>query len=161
MVGCKVEFMNETKEGLEETDIVRLHVGNKTLQASSFDATHCPDLFPPLCMLATQCEGVSRITGVHRLQHKESDRGFTLTSELGKLGAKINIDGDDMLIKGKQALIGAEVDACGDHRIAMALLCAGLVATGETSIIGAECVSKSYRDFYRDIRVLNGSIKGI
>jgi len=159
MAGCVISF----KEGdaLERVVNVSNHeCGNSGLTAFSFDATHCPDLIPPLCILATQCTGESRISGVDRLQHKESDRGIMLRNELGKLGANINIEGDVMIIEGKQSLHGAEVDACGDHRIAMTLVCAGLVAKGDTTINGAECVSKSYPGFYRDIRVLNGIILG-
>jgi 5-enolpyruvylshikimate-3-phosphate synthase len=143
--GCELDFRDGSVE-VESTDMT----------AFTFDATHCPDLFPPLCVLATQCEGESKISGVHRLQHKESNRGEALRTQLGKLGAKIKIEGDVMIISGKQSLIGAVADACGDHRIAMALVCAGLVAKGETIIHGAECISKSYNEFYSDIRALNG-----
>ncbi len=173
LAGCEVIFSNgavdedsaENKEPDSSGNDEKFNEGcitvkSTTLNAFSFDATHCPDLIPPLCVLATQCEGESRISGVHRLQHKESDRGLTLSSELGKMGAKVNIEGDVMIVNGKQALHGAEVDACGDHRIAMAMVCLGLVAQGETSIIGAECISKSYHEFYRDIRALHGKIIG-
>jgi len=147
--GCQVTFGSGV-----------ITVKSSVLNAFSFDATHCPDLIPPLSVLATQCVGESRIKGINRLQHKESDRGMTLSSELGKLGVKMKIEGDDMSITGKQMLEGAEVDACGDHRIAMALVCAGLVAQGDTKILGAECISKSYHDFYLDIRNLGGKING-
>ena len=62
------------------------------LVAFEFDATDCPDLFPPLVALAAMCKGVSIIKGVERLAHKESDRGITLQTEFAKLGVTILLE---------------------------------------------------------------------
>ncbi|MNY30142.1 3-phosphoshikimate 1-carboxyvinyltransferase [compost metagenome] len=88
--------------------------------------------------------------GVHRLAHKESDRGLALQSEFGKMGLKIELKGDEMIIHGTAELLGAEVDSHHDHRIAMCLGIAGSVAKGETIISNAEAVSKSYPGFWQD-----------
>jgi len=63
------------------------------LQAFHFDATDCPDLFPPLVALAAQAEGTSVIAGVSRLAHKESNRGLTLQEEFGKMEVTIDLVG--------------------------------------------------------------------
>ena len=114
------------------------------------DATHCPDLFPALVTLAAFCNGVSTISGVSRLKNKESDRGIVLQEEFGKLGLKIELDGDKMIIHGGTKLVAAEVDSHNDHRIAMCLAIAGSKIDGEVTISGTEAVSKSYPGFWDD-----------
>ena len=115
-----------------------------------FDATHCPDLFPPLVALAAHCKGESRILGVSRLRVKESDRAATLQQEFAKLGVEISLDGELMIVKGGE-VHGGEVQSHGDHRIAMACAVAALAGTGEVEIEGAECVGKSYPEFFEDL----------
>jgi 3-phosphoshikimate 1-carboxyvinyltransferase len=109
-------------------------------------------------VLATSCDGISRINGVHRLKTKESDRGKMLIQEFQKLGVQIRQDGDALLIEGGR-IHGGKTDAHGDHRIAMALAVAGLVASSPVEIVGAECVSKSYPDFFQDIEALGTRIE--
>lgn len=124
------------------------------LQPFTFDATHCPDLFPPLVALAAYCDGTTTITGVHRLLHKESNRAVALRDEFLKMNLKIEISGDRMAIHGKGILKGESVSSHNDHRIAMACAVAGLAAKGNTTIYSAEAVSKSYPDFYLDLKKL-------
>ena len=70
------------------------------MSAFDFDATDCPDLFPPLVALAAYCKGESKIKGVSRLKHKESNRAITLQEEFGKMGVKIELNDDVMMIHG-------------------------------------------------------------
>jgi 3-phosphoshikimate 1-carboxyvinyltransferase len=119
-----------------------------TLKAFGFDATDCPDLFPPLVALASFCQGTTVIKGVHRLAHKESNRALTLQQEFGKLGVSILLEDDFMKIKGGTTIMGNEVDSCNDHRIAMACAIAALRANGNVAINDAEAVHKSYPNFY-------------
>lgn len=119
-----------------------------------FDATHCPDLFPALVTFAAFCDGVSKISGVHRLKNKESDRGAALQVEFGKLGLKIELDGDTMIIHGGSKLTSASVDAHNDHRIAMCLAIAGTLIEGGLTVTGAESVAKSYPGFWHDLEEL-------
>lgn len=121
------------------------------LKAFDFDAGNCPDLFPALVVLASQCAGTSRISGVGRLRHKESDRAASLQDEFKKMGLAIEISGDVMEIPGTTALMGAVVDAHNDHRIAMCLAIAATIASGETTISDAACVSKSYPEFWEHL----------
>jgi 3-phosphoshikimate 1-carboxyvinyltransferase len=124
-------------------------VDGSNLQAFEFDAADCPDLFPALVVLASKCNGITRIHGAKRLIHKESDRGIALQSEFGKMGLRIELENDLMLIHGTGKLHGAEVDSHHDHRIAMCLGIAGTIATGETILTNADSVSKSYPDFWK------------
>jgi len=123
-----------------------------------FDATDCPDLFPPLVALAAYCKGKTSIKGVSRLAHKESNRGLTLQEEFGKMGIKIELNGDIMIIHGADKVRGARVHSRHDHRIAMACAIAALRAEGEVIIDEAMAVKKSYPDFYSDLRALGASL---
>ena len=123
-----------------------------------FDATDCPDLFPPLVALASHINGTSIIKGVHRLAHKESDRARSLQTEFGKLGISITIEQDRMMIAGGTGIRTNEVDAQGDHRIAMALAVAALGASGPIHIKMAESVGKSYPDFWSDLKSLGATV---
>lgn len=124
------------------------------LKAFEFDATDCPDLFPPLVALAAVCKGVSIIHGVNRLAHKESDRGLTLQTEFAKLGIRIELNQDRMMVYGGTGIHGAEVFSQHDHRIAMACGVAALCADGPITITDAEAVNKSYTDFFQQLQHL-------
>lgn len=134
-----------------------LTVEKKALNAFEFDATHCPDLFPPLVALAVHCNGDTRIKGVHRLEHKESNRGIVLQKEFGKLAVPIRIEGDEMVIPGGR-LIGGITNSNNDHRIAMALAVAGLNSKYPVEIGDHDCVAKSYPDFFKDLRKIGGGV---
>ena len=116
------------------------------LKSFEYDATDSPDLFPPLVVLALNCDGESRIKGVSRLYNKESNRAETLFSEFVKLGADIDIQGDYMIIKGGK-LHGGYCNTHGDHRIAMALCIASLNIDEPLFLDNMECISKSYPGF--------------
>ena len=126
----------------------------KQSKAFDFDATHCPDLFPPLAVLASFANGESRIKGVSRLIYKESNRAVTIQSELTKMGAKISIVGDEMLIQGIENVNSAEINSNGDHRIAMSCAIMALKADKPTTIQDSEVVNKSFPDFYNFLEKL-------
>lgn len=128
------------------------------LRAFEFDATDCPDLFPPLVALAAVCVGVSEIKGVSRLAHKESDRGLTLQTEFAKLGIQIDLDGDMMKIHGGTAIKSTTVFSQHDHRIAMACGVAALKATGPVTITEAEAINKSYTNFFDHLVQLGAKV---
>jgi len=135
--------------------------GVKGLKPFHFDATDCPDLFPPLVALASFCNGTTAIEGVSRLAHKESDRGLTLQEEFAKMGINIKLQDDLMLVEGGAGIKGATVHSHHDHRIAMACAVAALGATGETIIEEAEAINKSYPDFYEHIKQLGATANQI
>ncbi len=125
----------------------KVTVEQRDLVGFEFDATQCPDLFPALAALAAAAEGESVIYGTHRLEHKESNRAETIASEYAKLGIEVELEGDVMRIKGG-AIHATEVESHHDHRIAMSLAVSALRSDGEMLIHNAECVAKSYPDFF-------------
>jgi 3-phosphoshikimate 1-carboxyvinyltransferase len=142
---------------LIETD-EEIEIKESKLKAFHFNATDCPDLFPPLVALASYCEGTSVIEGVHRLMHKESNRALTLQEEFGKMGIEISFQDDSMLVKGGTGIKSARVSSRHDHRIAMACAVAALKADGEVVIDDAEAVNKSYPQFWEHLQKLNASV---
>ncbi len=128
------------------------------MDAFYFDATDCPDLFPPLVALAAYCKGKTTIKGVSRLAHKESNRAITLQDEFDKMGVTIDLKGDEMIIHGGGKVKGADVHSHHDHRIAMACAVAALKADSEIVIEEAQAVKKSYPDFYEDLKKLGADV---
>jgi len=142
MAGAKVEIGNNYIE-VQSTD----------LSGFEFDATDCPDLFPPLVALACSCEGKSVIFGAQRLKVKESDRGTALLNEFKKMGATVELYSDRIEITGN-VLDGGTVDSYNDHRIAMACAVAALKSRLGVKIQDWECVAKSYPEFFDDLNRL-------
>ena len=134
------------------------------LQAFDTDATHCPDLFPILSVLAAFCEGESHILGIGRLAHKETDRARAILEMLSAMGVGASIDGDELRVEGMtlarrmlcgKLLHGGSYPSHGDHRMVMALKVASLGADGPVLIDDTTCVAKSYPGFleqYESIR---------
>lgn len=133
-----------------------IEINKVPLHAFNFDATHCPDLFPPLVALAAGCKGLSVIKGVGRLKVKESDRALALVQEFSKLGLGIHTENDNMYIQGGNVLKSARVHSHHDHRIAMACAVASLLTDGCVEIEEAQVVAKSYPGFYEDFARISG-----
>ena len=132
-----------------------ISVAHRSLEAFTFDATQCPDLFPVLVALAAASDGVSTLYGIKRLRGKESDRAEVLRDENEKLGIDKELDYDEDVMR----VVGgdvkrAEVDSHDDHRIAMSLAITGLRLEEELMIKNKECVAKSYPSFFDDIESL-------
>ena len=125
-------------------------VRRRELTSFDFDATHCPDLFPILAVLASNCNGTSHIKGVGRLIHKESNRAEAILTQYSKIGMDVSFSDDTMTVTGKR-LQGGIADSCNDHRIAMAAAIGALTAQDAVTIVNAEAVSKSYPRFWDDL----------
>lgn len=134
-----------------------IRISQSTLKAFSFDATHAPDLFPPLAALASYCEGVTTIKGVSRLKHKESNRAESIVQEFGKLGIRVETEDDLMRITGGRPG-GGRVESHEDHRIAMAMAVTALKASGRVYIKDSQSVGKSYPGFFDDMRSLGATV---
>jgi 3-phosphoshikimate 1-carboxyvinyltransferase len=145
--GCKLSIQAD-----------QIEIGTAPLRAFQFDATDCPDLFPPLVALASYCNGKTVIEGVHRLTHKESNRALTLQDEFGKMGVNIELQDNIMIVHGGGSIKGATVHSRHDHRIAMACAVAALKAEGATTIEEAGAVGKSYPNFYEHMQSLGVSL---
>jgi 3-phosphoshikimate 1-carboxyvinyltransferase len=145
--GCKLSIQTE-----------QIEIGPASLQPFHFNATECPDLFPPLVALASYCNGKSVIEGTNRLTHKESNRATTLQEEFAKLGVEIDLQDDLMIIHGGARLKSATVHSRHDHRIAMACAVAALRAEGNVTIEEAKAINKSYPDFFEHLKKLGASV---
>jgi 3-phosphoshikimate 1-carboxyvinyltransferase len=128
------------------------------LNAFEFDATDCPDLFPPLVALAAYCNGITSIKGISRLTGKESNRAETLKDVFNKMGIEISLKQDEMIIHGGTGVQAANVSSHQDHRIAMASAVAALGASGTIRISDAEAVDKSYLGFYDQLQLLGTAV---
>jgi 3-phosphoshikimate 1-carboxyvinyltransferase len=130
------------------------------LKPIEVDAKNIPDLVPAIAALACYAKGTSHIFGAHRLRLKESDRLESLYLELTKMGAQIAINSDGLIIEGGSPLHGSVIDPHNDHRIAMACAVAALGADGETTIQNAQCVRKSYPQFFTHLKQLGADVVG-
>ena len=117
------------------------------------------DEFPALMVLATQATGETVVTGAAELRVKETDRIAVMAAELRKLGAQIEEQPDGFRVTGPQKLHGALVQGHDDHRVAMALAVAGLVAAGETTVDDARCVNDSFPGFVAALRGLGAAMR--
>ncbi len=113
------------------------------------------DELPLLAVVATQAAGETVVRGAGELKFKESDRIAAITENLAKMGADIEATDDGFIVRGPTRLRGAEVSTFGDHRIAMALTVAGLMAEGATTLDETSVVNISYPDFFNDLRTLS------
>ncbi len=138
LVGGNYKWQNNT-----------LIISSTQLKPFEFDATHCPDLFPPLVTLASAINGTSKIKGINRLTHKESNRAKVLQTEFKKLELDIELDDDIMLIKGTSHLKSAKVNSNNDHRIAMCTAIASVLTDDGIEISNENCVNKSYPEFWK------------
>lgn len=111
----------------------------------------------PILMVAAACaKGTTRFQGLGELRVKETDRIRSMVNGLHRLGVRIRAMGDAVEVEGS-SFVGAIVESAGDHRTAMSLAVAGLVAQGTTTIRGAECVAKSFPEFFDLLRAVAGS----
>jgi 3-phosphoshikimate 1-carboxyvinyltransferase len=141
-------------------DSVEIEGSGSPLKPMNVDVKNIPDLVPAIAVLACYAKGTSHVFGALRLRLKESDRLKSLYSELGKMGAQISMDEDGLTVTGPSRLHGAEIDPHNDHRIAMACAVAALGAEGETAISNAECVRKSYPQFFTHLKQIGADLVG-
>ena len=115
------------------------------------DVAAAIDEIPVLCLAATQAAGTTRIRGAGELRHKESDRIAGVAAGLNALGARVEVDGDDLAIHGPTPLRGAATDSLDDHRLAMTFAIAGLIAGDETAVGRPGSAAISYPGFFADL----------
>ncbi len=156
-MGAAVELKNrQDVSGEPVADIYCRYEGN--LRAVKVGKEKIPsiiDEFPVLCVLATQAEGITEIRGAEELRVKESDRIKAMASELKKLGVELEEYPDGIAIQGRTEPKGCDVESYGDHRIAMSMAIAALVAGGKTTIHNASCVDISFPGFFETLRALH------
>ncbi|ADY56659.1 3-phosphoshikimate 1-carboxyvinyltransferase [Syntrophobotulus glycolicus DSM 8271] len=176
LLGGEIDCLNMNSQSLQgDREIVnilqgmggRITAGQKSIRARAsltkgtvIDGSQCPDIIPVLAALAAVSEGETRIINAERLRIKESDRLKAISTELNKLGAKVEETADGLDILGCKNLHGGPVSSWNDHRIAMALAVAACRCTEPVLIEGSDAVSKSYPHFWEDYRKLGGRIDG-
>ncbi len=133
-------------------------VCKNTLSGQTVDASDIPDLVPTVSALAALAHGTTRIINAGRLRYKESDRINTTADMLKSVGADVEETEDGLLIHGKPYLNGGAVDANNDHRIAMAAAVAAAGCVTDVTVNGADCVDKSYPDFWKTLEALEVSL---
>jgi 3-phosphoshikimate 1-carboxyvinyltransferase len=155
-IGVRIDRANARLEAHEPVADLRVRPasGLRPLGVEHDQAARMIDELPVLAVAATQIAGTSVIAGAAELRVKESDRLYAMEEGLRAMGADITANEDGWVIRGPRHLEGARVDAAGDHRVAMALAVAGLMADGKTEIEGAECVDISYPGFFDDLESL-------
>jgi 3-phosphoshikimate 1-carboxyvinyltransferase len=155
-MGARVAWSARTDEG-EPT--ATLTLGASALGAATVAGPLIPRLIdevPALAVAAAFGRGVTEVRDAGELRVKESDRIAALARELGRMGVRVEERPDGMVIAGGQRPRGARVDSGGDHRMAMALTVAGLVADGETLVEDTACVATSFPGFAETLNALAG-----
>ncbi|MCK4263086.1 MAG: 3-phosphoshikimate 1-carboxyvinyltransferase, partial [Dehalococcoidia bacterium] len=132
-------------------------VTKSKLNAIRADLSDCIDLLPAVAVLAAAANGVSELVGIERARIKESNRVAALREGLERMGIRVGEDSDRLTIAGAEPR-GAVIDTWHDHRIAMAFGALGLAAGG-TVINGAECVSKTFPEFWERVKSIGGEVK--
>ena len=153
-MGARVEIENAGEESGEAVAdiVVRADAELRATEVLGDTVPRMIDEFPIFAVAATQAQGETYVRDAQELRVKESDRIGTLAQELRKMGAQIEERPDGFVIAGPTPLTGARVDAHHDHRLAMSLAVAGLIARGETTIGGWECVADSFPEFETVLR---------
>jgi 3-phosphoshikimate 1-carboxyvinyltransferase len=128
------------------------------LKGITIDMGDYPDLVPTVAVIAAYAQGKTEMNNISHLKFKESDRLADTAAELGKMGIKVDITDNAMLVHGGKPH-GAEVETHNDHRLAMSLSIAALFAKGNSMINGAEAVTKSYPRFFNDLASLRAKIE--
>ncbi|NIO06971.1 MAG: 3-phosphoshikimate 1-carboxyvinyltransferase [Deltaproteobacteria bacterium] len=154
-MGATVELQNQRHESGELVADLKFTGGKlKAAQVGEEMAARTIDEYPVLAVAGALAEGVTTFSGVKELRYKESDRIDTMTRELRKLGVEVEDWEDGMTITGRGRLRGARLESYGDHRVAMSLAVAGLVAEGGVEIANSDCVNISFPGFFDLLRQL-------
>ncbi len=132
-------------------------VRRSRLNALKADLSDCIDLLPTMAVLAAAAEGVSEFVGIERARIKESDRVSAVKEGLERMGIKVGEEKNRLTVVGSKPK-GSVIDSKGDHRIAMAFSILGSVA-GETVIDSAECVSKTFPQFWEELKSIGGEVE--
>ena len=157
-MGADIVVSEERVVGGEPVADLRARSGKlKGIEVDGPTVVRLIDEVPVLAVAASLAEGRTMVRDVGELRLKESDRVKLLVHELRRMGARIDEEGDALVIEGTDRFTGAVCDSHGDHRLAMALAVAGVVAEGETVIRGAEATDVSYPGFWQVLDSVKGT----
>ena len=156
-MNAKIKLDNSRKEGVE--DVADIIVESSDLVATIIEGDIIPrliDELPVIAVAACYAKGTTVIKDASELRVKESDRIKAMVSQLKRMGGNIKETADGMVIHGPVTLNGATCRSFGDHRVAMSLAIAGILAQGDTTILNAECSQISYPGFWDQIYSISG-----
>ena len=154
-MGADITLKNKREvSGEPVSDIYINHSQLKGIEIGGDMIPKAIDEFPILCIAASLAQGTTKITGAKELRVKESDRISSMANELRKMGVEVEELPDGITIKGRERLKAATVQSYGDHRVAMSMAIAGLVADGETIVKDTECVNTSFPGFMEMLKKL-------
>ncbi len=159
-MGANIQFANEREQAGEP--VADVEVQYSELRGANFGGQQIVTMIDELMVLvvaATQAKGRTVIKNAEELRVKETDRIASTVTELRKMGARIEPTEDGFIIDGPTPLIGAPVESQGDHRLAMTLTIAGLVARGTTTVYGSEVTADSFPGFEVTLQALGGMLK--
>lgn len=162
-LGSELEILGLSKNSLQGDRIIMDICDRFDKDRGSFeiDGSDIPDLVPILTVLACFCRGTSRITNVARLRFKESDRLSVPAECLNAIGGSVTVYEDSLEIRGVESLRGGEISGSNDHRIPMSLAIAATMCEQPLLIRGAECVRKSFPDFFDVYGSLGGDVEEV
>lgn len=151
-----LNFLRDMGAGVEvnESSVIVRKSGLKAIRA---DLSDCIDLLPTMAVLAAVADGESEFIGIDRARIKESNRVAALREGLERMGIKVGEERDKLTVTGSMPK-GSVIDSKGDHRIAMAFSILGS-AVGETIVDGAECVSKTFPEFWDILQSIGGEVE--
>jgi len=157
-MGAEIEVREFHREGNEPVaDLTVRAAGLRGVEIGGETVVRMIDEFPILAVAATQADGITVVRDAEELRVKETDRIAAVVEELRTLGARIEAQPDGFIVHGPTPLHGASVSSHGDHRLAMALAVAGLIADGITEIDDISCADDSFPGFVELMRALGGS----
>jgi 3-phosphoshikimate 1-carboxyvinyltransferase len=159
-MGADITWLSRTEQGGEPVADLEVRSGGlRGVEVSGEVVVRMIDEFPILAVAATQARGETLVRDAGELRVKETDRIVAVVTELRALGAAIEERDDGFVVEGPTRLRGARVQSHGDHRLAMALVVAGLMADGETVVEGAEVIADSFPGFVGLLRELGADIE--
>lgn len=157
----KINGLNEASSQGDKQIVEICREFSKNRAPFEIDCSDIPDLVPILSVLGCFCKGKSRIYNAARLRIKECDRLAAMEDCLNRIGGKVSSTEDSLIIEGIESFNGGEVICYNDHRIAMSMAIAASRCKEPLIIRGAECVSKSYPDFFDVYKSLGGEVEEI
>ena len=163
-LGSKLDILGLNKDSLQgDRKIMEIcdNFDKSGGEPFEIDGSDIPDLVPVLTVLACFCKGTSRITNVARLRFKECDRLNVTADCLNALGGKVTVHEDSLEIEGVSELHGDEIDGHNDHRIPMSMAVAATRCTSPLVIRGAECVRKSFPNYFEVYKQLGGEVDAL
>jgi 3-phosphoshikimate 1-carboxyvinyltransferase len=161
-MGTRIDVENARVQGGEPVaDLTARYSHLHGVEVGGSTVVRMIDEFPILAVAATQASGTTVVRDAAELRVKETDRIAVIVEGLRKMGARIEPQPDGFIVEGPTPLHGTVVDSSGDHRLAMALTVAGMIAEGETVVENSDCIADSFPGFIQSMQRLEARSRRI